>query len=486
MNQHSAPLALCVVVALLTSPRLSAQSADSRILDAVKMRDRAAVRALVERRVDVNVPQGDGATPLHWAAHWDDLETATLLVRAGARVDAANDLGVTPLMLGCTNGSLAMASMLLEAGANANLARPTGETALMIAARTGSADLVRALLNRGADVNRQESSEDQTALMWAVSERHMPIVRALIGYGADVYTRTKGGFTPLLFAAREGGLEEARALVAAGADVNETAYDGTSALVVATVRGHVDLAMLLLDNGADPNADDAGYAPLHWAAGSWETELTGPRGILPEREAEWRALRGVPARRLDLVRALLAHGANPNARMAKAPPRVGYSQLQVEQRLAGVNVYAGATPFLLAAWAGDAEVMRELAANGADPGLRTSDNTTALIIAAGLGRYPAESRVTESVAFETVKLALELGNDVNAQNDAGNTALHGAAYVKANAIVQLLVDRGARMNVKNKRGQTPLVIADTIRGGSATVASRTATGDLLRKLGAEP
>jgi ankyrin repeat protein len=477
-------VARLVLLALLSGSTPQAQQADTRLVEAVKSRDHSAIRTLIEQRANVNAPEADGAAPLHWAAHWDDVETATLLVRAGGHVDSTNDLGVTPLMLACTNGSAALVSMLLQAGANPNLARPMGETPLMIAARTGSLDVVQALLDGGADVNAREASEDQTALMWAVSERHLPIATALIAHGADLHARTRGGFTPLMFAAREGGLSEARALLADGADANETARDGTSALLVATVRGHVDVATLLLDHGADPNAQDAGYAPLHWAAGSWETELTGPRGILPERETEWRALRGVPAGKVALVRALLAHGADPDARMSKAPPRVGYSQLAVEQRLAGVNLYVGATPLVLAAWAGDVDVMRVLAEGGADAGLTTSDHTTPLMIAAGLGRYQAESRVTERAALEVVNLALAMGNDVNARNDAGNTALHGAAYIKSNAIVQLLVERGADVNAKNRRGQTPLTVADTVRGGSATVATRTPTGDLLRKLGA--
>jgi hypothetical protein len=297
-----------------------------------------------------------------------------------------------------------------------------------------------------------------------------------------VQAHSKGGFTPLLFAAREGELDAARMLLAAGADVDETAPDGSSALLVATVRGHVALAIFLLENGADPNADGPGYTALHWAAGSWETEMTGPNGIVTQADDEWSALAGIPIGKLELVKALLAYGADPNAPLVKTPAKVGYSQLQVEHRLIGVDVYGKATPFLLASMTGDLDVMRALAAGGANPQLRTKDNTTSLMLAAGLGRYMAESRVTEPRALEATKLALELGADVNATNDNGNTALHGAAYTKSNAIVQFLVDHGATMTLKNKRGQTPLMIADTIRAGSATIAGRTSTGDLLRKL----
>lgn len=462
----------------------AASATDRRLVEAAKKRDRDGVQALLKLRVDVNTPQADGATALHWAAHWDDLPTAELLLRAGANVQAVNDYDVTPLALACTNGHAAMVVLLLNAGADPNTARSTGETPLMTAARTGNLEVVQALLARGADVQAKEPGSDQTALMWAVSEKHTDVVRALLDRAADVQARSKGGFTPLLFAARVGDIDAARTLVAAGANVNDRAPDGTSALVVATVRGHTPVALFLLDHGADPNANGAGYTALHWASGTWETELTGPNGIVTEPDDEWGALAGVRAGKLELVKALLAHGADANAPLAKTPPRVGYTQLQVEHRVVGVNIYSGATPFLLAATAADVDVMRVLAAAGADPRATSADKTTALMVAAGLGRYLAESRVTEGKALEAVKLAIELGSDVNAVNDAGNTALHGAAYIKANTIVQFLADRGAALSVKNKRAQTALTFADSIRAGSATVASRTETGDLLRRLGA--
>jgi ankyrin repeat protein len=458
---------------------------DRRLVEAAKKQDREGVQVLLKQRVDVNIAQPDGATALHWAAHWDDLATAERLVAAGANVQAANSYGVTPLALAAGNASAAMVALLLNAGADPNTARSSGETPLMTAARTGNVDVVKALLAKGADVQAKEPGADQTALMWAVSERHRAIVRVLLDSGADVNARSKGGFTPLLFAARAGDLDAARMLLSANANVNDTAPDGSSALLVATVRGNSGVAMLLLDRGADPNTNSAGYTALHWAAGTWETELTGPNGISTQPDDEWGTLAGLRTGKLELVKSLLAHGADPNAQLTKTPPRVGYSQLQVEHRVVGVNVYGGATPFLLAAVAGDTEVMRVLVAGGADP-LRTSaDKTTPLMVAAGLGRYMAESRVSEQKALDTVKLAVEFGGDVNAVNESGNTALHGAAHTKSNTIVQFLVDHGAALNIKNKRGQTPLMIADTIRAGSATVASHTETGDLLRKLGAD-
>ncbi|HEY7170346.1 MAG TPA: ankyrin repeat domain-containing protein [Vicinamibacterales bacterium] len=463
---------------------LTAAGTDRRLVDAAKRQDREAVRTLLKQRVDVNAPQTDGATALHWAAHWDDLETADLLIRAGANVQSANEFGITPLALACTNGNAAMIALLLKAGANPNAARTTGETPLMTASRTGNLEAVKSLLAHGAEVNAKEPVEGQTALMWAISERHADVVRVLVEAGADARARAVSGFTPLLFAARAGDLDSTRLLLDAGADVNEASSDGTGALLVATVRGHAKLAIFLLDRGADPNANRTGYTALHWAAGVWETELNGANGIVtPDDDGEWSALGGVKAGKLELVKALLAHGANPNVRLEKTPPRVGYTQLAVEQRVAGVNAFAGATPFLLAATAGDIQTMQALAAAGADPRLKTKDETTALMLAAGLGRYLAESRVTEPQALEAVKVIVELGADVKAANEAGNTALHGAAQIKANTVIEFLVAHGADVNAANKRGQTPVILGDTVRAGSATVASRTSTGDLLRRLG---
>jgi len=472
---------LGILFALSASVAFAADT-DRLLVEAAKAQNRQTVRMLLAKGVDVNVTLADGSTALHWAAHWGDGETADLLIDAGARVNAANDNGVTPLALACLNGAPPMVTRLLAAGADPNLGRHTGETPLMTAARTGAVPVVEALLARGADVQATELAERQTALMWAVAERHADVSRLLMHHGADVWARAKSGFTPLLFAARVGDLESAQALVDAGADVNDTAPDGSSVLVVATVRGHADLARLLLDYGADPNASGSGFTALHWAAGSWETEMTGPNGIVVEDDDEWSALAGVRRGKLDLVRALLEHGADANAPLKKTPPRVGYTQLQVEQRVAGVNPYPGATPFLLAAMAADIDLMRLLAGAGADTSRTANDKTTPLMVAAGLGRYMAESRVPEARALEAIRVVLEYGGDINAVNEAGNTALHGAAQIKADSIVQLLVEHGAALDITNVRGQTPVMVADTIRAGSATVSGRTATGDLLRRL----
>lgn len=472
------------LIPLLVTASLTA-AGDQRLVHAAKQQDREVIRALLSQEVDVNATQPDGATALHWAAHWDDLETANLLLRAGAQAQVANAYyAVTPLSLACTNGSTAMVELLLNAGASANATLSTGETVLMTASRTGIVDVVRALLAHGADVNAVDGWSGQTALMWAVAEEHPEVVRVLVEHGADIAARSTGGFTPLLFAARQQDQEAVRLLLAAGADVNEVAADGSAALLVATVRGQLAVATLLLDHGADANEIGAGYTALHWAAGSWPTIMTGANGIAPEAngivtdEDGWILLAGLRTGKLEFVKALLAHGANPNARLVK-PPRSGGIGGGFRRSL------VGATPFLLAAMAGEVAVMRTLVDDGADPQFGTEDNTTPLMQAAGLGRDLSISFVTEDSALEAVKLALTLGADVNAANNNGDTALHGAAFIKSNALVQLLVDTGAQVNAKNRRGETPLTVAEQVAQGGSRVRAqvRTSTGDLLRKLG---
>ena len=402
----------CGMCLLLVATAMGAASEDRLLVEAVKHQDTTAVRALVDQGADVNTPQRDGATALHWAAHWNDVETADLLIHAGARVDATNGYGVTPLSLACTNGNAPMVDALLRAGANANATRTVGETVLMTCARTGNVDAVKALLAYGADVSAKEPEAGQTALMWAAAQDHEEIVRVLIEHGADVHARTstKTGFTPLLFAARNGARDAVSTLLAMGSNVNEIASDGSSVLLVATVTGHWELTKYLLDHGADPNADGAGYTALHWAAGSWDNFLT--------KNADsylWVAARGPGT--LELVEALLTHGADPNARYQKGS--MGNNDLNLR----------GATPFVLAAKAADVGVMRAVLAAGADPRLVTDDGTTALMTAAGFGQPLATTRVTHDEALAAVTLALEaMGPDsIDIANEEGFTALHGAA-----------------------------------------------------------
>ena len=355
---------------VLVGVSVSASAQDVRLATAAEHRDMTAVEALLEQGADVNGPQPDGATALQWAAHWNDVALTEALIAAGADVDAANEYGVTPLSLAATNGSARVLAALLRAGANARAALPTGETALMTAVRSGRVDAVNRLLAGGADPNATQTSKGQTALMWAATVQKPEIARSLVANGAQVDARSVTGFTALMFAAREGGLELAQLLLESGADINAaarcqgdpsayagvttlcSASDGNTPLLVATVRGHVDLAIFLLEQGAQPDGavDVAGYTPLHWACARYEHPLAfGDVTVELALTGEWRALAGIPDRdpKLALIRALLAHGANLEALVTR--PAAGAGGFQ------GSSMSRGATPYFVAAMAGDAE-----------------------------------------------------------------------------------------------------------------------------------
>jgi ankyrin repeat protein len=404
-------------------------------------------------------------TALHWSAYQDDLETAELMVRAHASVKAENRYGVTPLSLACTNGNAAMVELFLNAGADPNTTLPGGETVLMTAARTGRLEPVKALLSRGADVHRKDSRHGQTALMWAAAEGHAAVVEELIKAGADFRTRLESGFTPLLFAVREGRIDVVKVLLKAGADVNETVPveagrkrgyggrrppGGAGPLLEAVTNAHYELASLLLDAGANPNAALPGYTVLH-AMIPVRKPGAGDNDPAPDGSGSMTSI--------ELVKKLAAHGADLNARMTR---RANLTNTRLNE--------LGATPFLLAAQTADAELMRTLAALGADPRLANEDNSTPLIVAAGLAtRSPGEDAGTEGEVLEAVQLALKLGNDINAVDNNGETAMHGAAYKNLPRIVKFLAAQGARIEIwnrGNKFGWTPLAIAAGYRFGN--------------------
>ena len=465
------------IVPLLGALSFNAPAEDLRLLDAVKNRDRAAVRSLMEQHINVNSAQPDGTTALAWAANRDDSETADLLIRAGAKVNVTNDYGVTPLSLACTNRNAAMVERLLKAGANPNAALWTGETPVMVCAHTGNVETVKLLLSHGADPNAKETQQGQSALMRAVAERHPDVVRALIDRGADVRARSKGGFTALLFASQQGDVAAAQILLAAGANVNETTPKNGTALVVAAASGREQFAIFLLENGADPNAADAyGVTALHYAV---------PRGIagIDSVSIIFRPFQEVPPNMPKLVKALLAHGANPNAQIAKDFPPYSRSPYALQTNLVGV------TPFLLAAAAADVDLMRVLLGGGADPHIKSKDGSTALMMAAGVGRVDErENNQDDANALEAAKLALMLGDDINAANTRGRTALHGAAGIGANRLIQFLFEKGANLNAKDRRGYSPWAIAAGLapRGGDSASRVYEGTMALLVKLGAQP
>src|SRR5438093_817995 len=456
---------LCGMALLLSTVTLFGAGSSALLADAAEKMDRTRIRALLQQRVDVNTPQIDGMTALHWAAYQDDLETEELLVRAGANVIAANRYGVTPLSLACTNGNGAMVELLLQAGADPNTALPGGETALMTAARVGKPGPVKALLSRGADVHSKDARRGQTALMWAAAEGHAEIAEELIKAGADVRVRLDSGFTPLLFAVREGRIDVVRVLLKAGADVNETVpaeparrrgYGGrpppagASALLLAVTNAHYELAAYLLDAGADPNADLPGYTALH-AITSVRKPGVGDNDPAPEGSGTMSSI--------ELVTKLVAAGANANARMTR---RANLANTRLNE--------LGATPFMLAALTADAELLKTLAALGADPKLGNADNSTPLMAAAGLAtRSPGEDAGTEPEVLEALQALLDLGADLNAVDNNGETAMHAAAYKNLPQVVKFLAAKGAKIDLWNKDnrfGWTPLAIAVGYRFGN--------------------
>ena len=454
-----------VVFALLLV--LSARTiADATLVEAVKSGDAAAVKALLQAKADGNSAEADGTTALHWAVRRGDLATVDLLLKAGAKASTANRYGVTPLYLASANGDAVTVARLLDAGADPNTSLPDGETVLMTAARTGNVAVIKALVARGANVRARERRKGQDALMWAAAENNAAAVTALIEAGADRDSRSNGGaFTPFLFAVRGGHLDSSRALLDAGVDVNQPLSDGTSPLVLAVMNAHYELAGLLLERGANPNADAQGWTALHQIAWSRRHNagfnLPGPvqTGNLDS---------------LELVRQLVKRGANVNARTTKEPRDGNRNMLN---RL-------GSTAFLMAAKNDDVPMMRVLLEVGADPSLTTNRGTTALMVAAGVGIWaPGENPGTHEEALAAMKLALEVGGgDVNDVDMDGETALHGAVYRGGNiAAIQFLIDKGAKLDVRNAKGWIPLTVADGVEYTPAVLKRYPEAAALLRK-----
>ena len=478
--------------------------AATKLVDAVKRGDVAAVRALVAQKVDVNAPDADGSTALHWAAERDDVAMADVLIAAGANVKAATRYKVTPLALACTNGDATLVDRLLKAGADPNATSEEGQTALMTASLTGKPEAVKLLIETGASVNAVEPYKGQTALMWAASEGNAAAAEILIAHGADVKAKSKAGFTPLLFAVRSDHADAVKVLLDHGANVKDEAADGTSALNMAVVNAYFDLAAMLVDRGADPNATDPRGSALHTLAWLRKPGSDGAAGVGNVGHAP--PLPSGQLTALDLAKKLLEHGANPNVRVswkentfgkeggtARNPPNI-----QLGRHLLS---YVGATPFYVAAKNGDVPYMKLLAAHGADAKMTTKTGITPLMVAAGLDYWQGESPgpftgVSEAERLEAVKLAIALGNDVNAHADFGNypmtgdtaytllyyphniddllnlgvgdprwsgsTPMIGAVVSDQPSIVQYLLDHGARADDKTTLGWTPLLVAEGV------------------------
>ncbi|PYS02419.1 MAG: hypothetical protein DMG12_13920 [Acidobacteria bacterium] len=543
----------CALLMLLSVGGVAAGRSD--LVDAAMKGDQAAVRTLLEQHADVNAPQADGATALHWAVFRGDKEMVDILIRAGANVKAANREGATPLSLACTNGDAAIIAALVNAGADPNEHLPLEKTPLMMASRTGNVEAMKVLLDHGADVNAKETLRGTTALMWAADEGHAAAIQLLIQRGADIQARSSpaergrgpalgkandprkavaaqgaalaareaspdlavlnalngrgargqagaaaaaadgdqgddaapprgqqpkdgGGLTPLVYAVRSNDLESVKTLLAAGADVNQVTGYGWSPLLVATQNRYYKLGAFLLDRGADPNlANRGGWTPLYLATDNRNIES----GDYPVRKGDMD--------HLDFIKLLLDRGANVNARMKDS----------TETRTVFTNQWLdenGATAFLRASQSGDLTLMKLLLAHGADPQIATTLKVTALQVAAGIGWVEGITyEWSDHDTLEAVRLLLELGLDPNAQADTGRTALHGAAHKGRPAVVQLLVDHGARLDVRdygntdNRGGKLavhtwqPVDYADgLVRVGVQSAIAHPETGLLLRKL----
>lgn len=453
----------------------------SPLANAMQAKSLDRVRELIANGADVNAKQADGMTALHWACYHDDAQSTAALIAAGATVDATNDYDIPPLYVACQNGNVEIVKCLLAAGADAKRKIPGDETCLMVAARTGIPQVVKALLDHGADPNARER-KGQTAILWAAAEGNGEVVDLLIDAGADYKTPLASGFTPLTIAIREGKVDIVRRLLARGVDVNEPMrpekraaggpQNGMTPLLMAVENGHFELAEMLLVNGADPSDTRPGYTGLH--AITWVRKPLRGDGDPPPIGSGTRTS-------LDLVRTLIAKGADVNARHGRHRP--ANSALNKTD----------ATPFLLACETGDVPLMKLLLESGADPTITNADNVTPLLAAAGVGVLGNgdDSAGTEEEAIEAIRLLLDLGADINAVDAEGKTAMHGAAFQSWNNLVRLLHERGAKIaiwNRKNNLGWTPLMIAQGNRPGNFRPSPETieAVESVMRACGVEP
>lgn len=523
------------MVLVLAGSSAATSASENNLIGAIKQGDAAQVRTLIQQHADVNAKDLDGTTALHWAVQRDELDVVGLLLNSGANAKAANRYGISPLLVACEIGNVEVIDRLLRAGADANSATPAGETALMIAARTGKVPAVKRLVAAGADINAKEAVRGQTALMWAAAEDNLEATGALLEAGANVDTRSPAGFTALHFAVRAGNIAVVKALVERGAKVNDpiqptaaarpgapamrtygapqapagaaapgaarpaapTAPDpqrpaatnngvaqlvqvfntgsrggrggigGTSPLVLAITNAHFELASELLDLGANPNADGQGWTPLHQLA--WTRRPPIQHGLpspVPTGNVS----------SLELAEKLLQYGADPDVRMTREPSDGARNILN----------RIGSTPFLQAAKLTDIPFMKLLLDYGADPSMTTSEGATPLMAAAGVGIWQVgENAGTNEEAFEAVKICYEYGNKVDAVDVNGDTALHGAAHRGANDIVAFLVEKGAKLDMVDVIGWTPLTIAHGVLYPN-TFNRHLDTAELLLKLGANP
>jgi ankyrin repeat protein len=464
---------IALAAALLAAGAAGAETPP--LLRAVKSGDRATALDLARQKAQVTATEADGTTALHWAARQDDLELADRLLRSGADPNAANRYGVTPLHLAAVNGSVPLLDRLLRGGADPNTHGADDETVLMTVARGGHVDAAKLLLDRGAEIDAREKWHGQTALMWATAQGHPDMLRLLLARGADVNAHSSvdewerqqtaeprdkwlssGGLTPLLFAGREGCTACVAVLAEAGGDLNATTPDGISSVVLALINGHYDTAGALVEAGVNPNLVDYTGRTALYAAIDFNTMPASNRPAPQVIENQLSAL--------DVARMLLERGADPNPLMKRLAPY----RAKLDRGNDGM-LGAGTTPFLRAAKAGDLPAMRLLLEHGADPTLApTRSGINPLMAAAGLGTNEADSTgrsKTEQQAIDAIQLLLDRGLDVNAQDNDGQTALHGAAMQGYDHVIKFLAAQGARLDIADKDGFTALDVALGKAGG---------------------
>ena len=485
---RSAPAQAGVVTlfALLLCLKANAQSigeTDTRSLDlllAVKAGESNNALVLLDGATDVNRPEADGMTALHYAVLNNDLAIVAALIDAGADVSATSRYGVTPVYLAAQNGSAAVLAVLIDAGADPNQLYHEGETALMTAARTGDYATVELLLEKGAKIEEREQWHGQTALMWAAAENHADLIPLLVAHGAKVNATSNvevwerqitdeprdkwlppGGMTPLMFAAREGCLACVAPLLEAGADINATTPKGITALLGAIINGHYDVAWALVEAGADVNLrDDTGRSPLYAAVDfniMPESNRPAPDVYVNEHSA------------FDLIQLLIDKGADVNAQLSTQAPY----RLKLD-RGTDTMLVAGTTPFLRAAKSADVDVMKLLLAHGADPHLATVQGVDPLMTAANLatkesdttGRYKTQAQI-----IDAIRICLEQGLDVNARANDGRSAIFGAATFGLTEVVKFLHEQGAELDYQDSKGLGPLDAAMGKAGGYGFVGN---------------
>jgi len=471
MSIRATILAGVLGVPLVAGAALSADNGIQSLVNAAKQGDFAAVQSILNGPAKNQVAAAQGGAALIWAASRNDAKMVDLLLSAGADSKAANEYGATALYAAAGLTDVAITEKLLKAGADPNMTLDSGESPLMLAARRGNVAIVSALLKGGADPNAKEKNAGQNSLMWAIAEKHADVTEALVKGGADVNVRSKTGHTALMLAAR-GDAASARILLDAGADPNVAIPDwGGTAMIIAATMGETDVVAALLDKGANPNIrDQNSFTALHAAV----------------RDSDYGEDRTQRAAAVETAKVLLAHGAEVNARLHQEKPTVrGLDELS----------FQGATPLALAAEVNNLDVIKVLVSGGADPNIPTEKGTTPLMLASGAATDVQRARGLEerAMALDTAKYLVDHGADVNAVGEFGWTALHAAAYQGLNDVIDFLVSKGAKPDVKDQLGQTPLSIAMSVltkeAGARRLQIPRRYRGDttqLLLKLGATP